>query len=182
MVKKVYFNRAFTLIELLVVVAIISILTALILPNFSTAKARSRDGKRVSDISQLKLGLELFAENCAGQYPASLTATCPSNSAITVASYLSGSQLPKDPSNGGNYYYVPLTVTGGTVGVCNGYHLGALTELGATSLSGDTGPAYATVPGYGVCSLAVTGTLDFKGNSGFCNTSGSNNMCYDVTN
>ena len=37
----------FTLVELLVVIAIISILTAIVTANFTQAKARSRDAKRI---------------------------------------------------------------------------------------------------------------------------------------
>src|SRR5581483_9652389 len=98
-------TRGFTLIELLVVIAIIGILSAIILPNFGTARAKARDGRRVSDISQIKLGLELYAQNCGGQFPSNLyTSVCNGNS---VANYMSSSQVPTDP-NGGQYKYVPL--------------------------------------------------------------------------
>lgn len=61
-------NRAFTLIELLVVIAIISILMAIVITNLTQAKAKSRDAKRVSDIAQLQLALEIFFDRC-NRYP-----------------------------------------------------------------------------------------------------------------
>lgn len=62
-------NKAFTLIELLVVIAIISILMAIVITNLTQAKAKSRDAKRVSDIAQLQLALEIFFDRC-NRYPA----------------------------------------------------------------------------------------------------------------
>ncbi len=49
----------FTLIELLVVIAIIGILSAVVLASLQTARAKSRDAKRVSDLGQIQLALEL---------------------------------------------------------------------------------------------------------------------------
>ncbi len=53
-------NRGFTLIELLVVIAIIGILSSVVLASLSIARQKSRDAKRISDVEQIQLSLELF--------------------------------------------------------------------------------------------------------------------------
>jgi prepilin-type N-terminal cleavage/methylation domain-containing protein len=98
-------NKGFTLIELLVCVAIIAILTAIVTSNFSQARAKSRDAKRISDIAQLQLALEGFVDRCSA-YPASLATTanngCPGSE--TLGTFIS--QIPTSPSPGSYAYYV----------------------------------------------------------------------------
>ena len=62
-------NKGFTLIELLVVIAIIGILTAIVTANFAQSKAKARDTKRISDIAQIQLTLEMIFDRC-NTYPA----------------------------------------------------------------------------------------------------------------
>ena len=63
-------RQGFTLIELLVVIAIIGLLSTLAVVSLNSARQRSRDAKRLSDVKQLQTALELFyAEN--GSYPLS---------------------------------------------------------------------------------------------------------------
>lgn len=54
-------KRAFTLIELLVTVAIISILSAIAVPNFLDAQIRSKVSRTKADMKTLATGLEAFA-------------------------------------------------------------------------------------------------------------------------
>lgn len=101
-------QKAFTLIELMVVVAIIGILTAIVVANLTKAKARSRDAKRISDINQVQLALELFFDRC-NQYPTLLngmpntgaTNGCPIG--INLGTFIS--KIPTPPNPGENYYY-----------------------------------------------------------------------------
>src|ERR1041384_596604 len=61
-------RKGFTLIELLVVIAIIGILSTLAVVALNSARQRSRDAKRVSDIRQVQTAVELgYAE--VGNYP-----------------------------------------------------------------------------------------------------------------
>jgi prepilin-type N-terminal cleavage/methylation domain-containing protein len=90
--------RAFTLIELLVVIAIIALLSGILMVNFTSARGKARDAKRISDLGQLQLSLELYFDRCK-QYPATLT-TGASNcqaSGITLGTYIS--QIPTPPAS-----------------------------------------------------------------------------------
>ncbi len=53
-------NFGFTLTELLVVVAIIGILSSVVLTSLSGTRERAKDGRRISDIKQIQLALELY--------------------------------------------------------------------------------------------------------------------------
>lgn len=102
----------FTLIELLVVISIIGILSAVVLASLNTAREKSRDVRRVADIKQFQLALELyFDENSA--YPATLTPLAPDYLPV----------VSTDP-DGSNYLYA--AVLSGTN--CTDYHIGATLE------------------------------------------------------
>ena len=101
--------RAFTLIELMIVVAIIGILSAAIMVNFSSARAKSRDGKRISDLGNIQLALAQYFDRCR-QYPSGVTAAdlstqCPtiSSQVVTLGDYIG--TIPVDPTNNSTYKY-----------------------------------------------------------------------------
>jgi len=58
----------FTLIELLVVIAIIGLLGTIVLTALGNTRLKARDAKRVSDIKEIKTGMDLFFSHGNG-YP-----------------------------------------------------------------------------------------------------------------
>lgn len=96
-------TKGFTLIELLVVIAIIGILSSVVLASLNDARQKSRDAKRVADIKQLQLALQLRFDS-VGNYPTQATLA-------NISSALSGlaptyiATLPSDPLNTGVHIY-----------------------------------------------------------------------------
>lgn len=84
--------RGFTLVELLVVIGIISILATILLLQLGTARAKSRDAKRIADINQVRSAIEQFFDD-NGTYPTGNDfGTAPN---LLFPKYLSS--VPKDP-------------------------------------------------------------------------------------
>jgi len=63
------FRRAFTLIELLVVVAVIAILVGLLLPAVSTAREYGRRAKCISNLRQIGIAMNVYADDHEGFLP-----------------------------------------------------------------------------------------------------------------
>jgi prepilin-type N-terminal cleavage/methylation domain-containing protein len=120
-------NRAgFSLIELLVVISIIGVLSTIVFASLGGARKRARDSRRIADISQLKLALELYYQ--ANQaYPTVL-------SALVAPGYIPA--IPKDPKSGLDYAYVALQGAATSAAICASHHLGARMEIDTTANSG----------------------------------------------
>jgi len=149
--------KGFTLIELLVVIAIIGILSSIVLASLNSARQKGRDARRVSDIKQLQLALELYYDsNPTLGYPTAIGfgATSP----LVSGGFIS--TIPSDPSvtpvcttgaEAGCYKYAALGTT------CSSYHLGATLEItNNAALSSDADAAATT----GICPGSAT---DFDG-------------------
>ena len=73
MLAKLRSKKGFTLIELLIVVAIIGILAAIAIPQFSAYRQKAYNSASNSDVKNIKTGMEAYmAENQA--YPTALDA------------------------------------------------------------------------------------------------------------
>lgn len=131
-------KRGFTLIELLVVIAIIGLLSAVILASMSGARAKGRDTKRVADIKQLQLALQLYYDQNSSYPPTATDGTVTvALSALTTSNYIS--VLPVDPGPGStNVYGYSGLPSGCASGACNDYVLAAQLETAVSGLNGYT--------------------------------------------
>jgi prepilin-type N-terminal cleavage/methylation domain-containing protein len=165
----------FTLVELLVVISIIGVLSGVILANLNTTRSKSRDAKRVSDIKNIQIALEVYFD-VNRKFPGTLAGLVPT--------YIPNIPVPP---NGGSYAYVPLNST------CNDYHLGAALELTTNiGLIDDRDASGGTVasPAGSACMTAVTATSDFNGTGVACDGTGAaaqpgggatGEKCFDVS-
>src|SRR3954469_19188466 len=93
--------RGFTLIELLVVIAIIGVLASIVLASLDSSRKKGRDARRLADVKQLQLALELYYDQ-NNSFPGDISnaGTCGTGSCaalLTGPGYIS--VVPKDPSN-----------------------------------------------------------------------------------
>lgn len=91
----------FTLIELLVVIAIIGLLSTLSIIALNSARARSRDARRISDVKQIQTALEMYY-NLADQYPAAIATTAPAIAYASTTFLTLRPEAPTPPDNPGN--------------------------------------------------------------------------------
>ncbi|MDP3965733.1 MAG: prepilin-type N-terminal cleavage/methylation domain-containing protein [bacterium] len=164
-------GAGFTLIELLVVIAIIGILSSVVLASLNTARSKGRDARRISDIKQLQLALELFYDS-NGTYPTAIGTTA--SSVLVTGGYIS--TIPTDPSALTAYSYAGL---GGTT--CTSYHLGANLEVTNNSVLSDDVDAVAGTNCSGTTQTPAASAADFAGGGVItCGGSAGTDGCYDV--
>lgn len=98
--KRLKIAAGFTLIELLVVISIIGVLAALVVVNYSSARIRTRDVARKSDLAQIKRALRLYY-NDNNAYPEEVTF----GAAWAVGEMTYMRLVPNDPLEGASYQY-----------------------------------------------------------------------------
>lgn len=128
-------NKGFTLIELLVVIAIIGLLSSIILVAVYNARAKSRDAKRVSDMSRMPIAFELFNSTNKG-YPPATGVGLPDYMSPTYIATLPVTTLPADGDcattnattgqPGNQYYYVPTGTI--TTAIINGANVNVYSD------------------------------------------------------
>jgi prepilin-type N-terminal cleavage/methylation domain-containing protein len=123
-------KKGFTLIELLVVIAIIGLLATLATVALNSARTKSRDARRVSDIAQIKTAIELYYSDNGG-YPVLAAEADISGSTTLAASYMAVVPSTPDPEDGActsannQYIYNSTNSSGASCGTapCAGYEL-----------------------------------------------------------
>ena len=174
------YKRGFTLIELLVVIAIIGILASIVLASLDSARKKGRDARRIADLKQVQLALELYYD-ANGSYPSAYTAAN-----LVTPGYIS--VLPSDPSNSQAYAYAPWAASASPT-VCSSYHLGADLEGSTnTALGSDADKTVATISGSEtnpsglvLCTASGAPVADFHGaDATKCQSADVGVACYDV--
>ncbi|RZM11724.1 MAG: prepilin-type N-terminal cleavage/methylation domain-containing protein [Pedobacter sp.] len=106
-------QKGFTIVELLIVIVVIGILAAITIVAFNGIQTRGYDGRRTSDVSNVKKALELYKAD-EGQYPAACGADNSGCQVSALSSFLvpkyiaSLPQDPKSPARSYDYVRGPL--------------------------------------------------------------------------
>ncbi|MAF20831.1 MAG: hypothetical protein CMI55_04085 [Parcubacteria group bacterium] len=119
-------QKGFTLIELLVVIAIIGILATIVLVSLNTARQKARDTRRLSDIRQVALALEMYYDDNTG-YPADTTANDDDWSVLDTELEASPGYMTSVPTDPGSNTYV-YHPDGASANAAQNYVLGATLE------------------------------------------------------
>lgn len=162
-------KKGFTLIELLVVIAIIGILSSVVLASLNSARQKSRDARRVADIKQIQLALELYFD-ANSEYPDTLSLLAPTYMATVSADPLGGS-YPYD-----NYAGSTRTACVEASGSCTFYHIGAKMEQGAATGALLADRDLDAVAGTGPDGLSIGAACGADASATV-----TTDLCYDVT-
>ncbi len=153
LVRRVHSSSSgFTLIELLVVIAIIGVLSSVVLQSLNSAREKSRNATRLTQIDQINKAFELSATGGTNQLPNSRNYAClglsvdtsptcggtihPRNTSINalVAANVAGGVIPRDPkflSGIGTAYLYNSDIDPTTVSPVNGCAVAGSCPAGA---------------------------------------------------
>ena len=182
-------DSGFTLIELLVVIAIIGVLASIVLASLNNARRKSRDARRITDVKQLGLALQLYADGVgAEQFPVGVDKCTGSTDAdennglqvLVAGGYIP--TIPHDPSNAAACYRY---ASGEINGLRTTYHIGTVLEDATNAAL--TGDHDCSSDGTNTpdCSAGATweGALTNGNDSVDCvaDTAAGTDQCYDIT-
>jgi len=160
-------SRGFTLIEILIVVAIIAILASVVLVGLGPVEQSGRDARRISDLSEIQNGLELYFTKL-GHYPIIDEGPWSAEMQLDLPSAKVGvTAVPGDPSKNRSYQY--WYSPGGA-----SYILGATLENPANAVFVSYTPL--SVTGY----TAVTGANEASIVPQDCAGSSTGNYCIEL--
>ncbi len=159
-------QQGFTVLEFLIVVAIIMILLSIILPSLQTARERSFDEKRVTDLKTISLELEQFKQACGG-YPEKLEplTACDNDNNSNLGKYIPEiAQYNFSDQSAPNYIsYTPFSINSGD-STCVAYHLAIVLKNETTGIfaNGDANINSVQNPNipYGICGSSGTSGID----------------------
>lgn len=129
-------KRGFTIIELLVAIVIIGILATIMIVSYSGIQQRSRDSRRSSDVTQLKIAIQKYHADQSqypGVCPGGDDAECAASSLATALStYIKA--IPHDPTNTADsatdYRYVRGPLTTDSYAILSSYEAKAPCKTG----------------------------------------------------
>ena len=184
-------KSGFTLIELLVVIAIIGVLATIVLASLNSARRKSRDARRVTDIKQIGLALQLYYDGVgSSQYPlADGGATACADSDYGLRTLVTSGYIPTIPHDPSDPTACYRYASGSIDSKISTYHLGAILEDPANAaLSNDVdcddNIAFGTA---GTCDVEVAATWAGAKSNGVesvncTDASGGagTDLCYDV--
>ncbi len=184
--KKRSGNKGFTLIELLVVIAIIGVLASIVLASLNTARKKSRDTRRVADMNQAKLALELYYDSNR-RYPSTASTE---GTALLVPTFIAS--WPTDPITSTAYtYFAGLNnradnatvdnVCNTAAALCQLFHTGATVEdQTITAMNSRAGGCVSATTPAG-CKISLDETTITSATSLTCaNAAAAGQGCYDV--
>lgn len=155
-------KAGFTLIELLVVIAIIGVLASIVLASLNTARRKSRDARRITDVKQIQLALELYYDaQSTTQYPLATTGgtNCTATIQYGLEALATGNfipTVPRDPNAAAPNCYLYSTAQSGTRTT---YHLGTTLEDAANpAFTGDRDCNDQTGAGAPICPTGANST------------------------
>ncbi len=127
-------KRGFTLIELLVVISIIGLLSSMATVSLNSARVKARDARRLADVRQLSIAVELAAADSTTSNYANILSACSAGGTKTntcgtilnldFANVVdpigqgSADGCTDDPTSGCDYSIGGNNVTSGTYEIC----------------------------------------------------------------
>ena len=142
--------RGFTLIELLVVIAIIAILASILFPVFARAREKARQSSCLSNLKQLDMAFQCYAQDYDEQLPSSFPGRLQDAPLPVTSAWISASATSTwDPELGSIYPYVkntqiyicPSRKSGSYTGcgyemslLCSAVALGSIDDVSGTCL------------------------------------------------